>query len=164
LSDARVAIVGVGNLLMGDDGLGPRVIAFLKARGLDARAELRDAGLAFGEVLCEIEPEWTLVVIDAVRGGGEPGSIYRIDPADIDGQTGTLTQALSLHEVNVLPILRMEALAGRAFRDVTIFGVEPERVDWSEELSPTVSRAAEKLVELIVAFLDERAKKVVTEE
>jgi len=141
---------------MGDDGVGPKVIDLLRTRGVGERAELLDAGLAFGEVLCDLEPERVLVIVDAIRGGGEPGSIYRIDPSEIDAGAGAVTQALSLHEVNVLPILQMETLGGREFRDVTIFGIEPGTVEWSEELSPAVAHAAGKLVDLIGAFLDER--------
>lgn len=164
MSDSRVAVIGVGNVLMGDDGVGPKTIGVLKSRGFDCRAELLDAGLAFGEVLCDVEPGRTVVIVDAIRGGGEPGSIYRLDPSQIDPRTGALASALSLHEVNVLPILQMEALAGRTFDDVTIFGVEPKEVGWSEDLSPEVTEAVEKLVKLIGAFLDEHATKDDTEE
>ena len=166
MSDDRPAVVGVGNILMGDDGVGPQVIELLRMRGIGERAELLDAGLAFGEVLCDIAPERTLVIVDATRGGDASGTIYRLDPSDVDVQAGALggRSGLSLHEVNVLPTLQTEALAGRAFKDVTIFGIEPEVVDWSEALSPAVADAAEKLVDLIVAFLDERARKVATKE
>lgn len=157
LSERPPAIVGVGNILMADDGVGPRTIDLLKRRGVGERAELLDAGLAFSEVLCDLDPQTPLVVIDAVRGGGEPGSIYRLDPSQIDVTTGSLAKAMSLHEVSVLPMLRMEALAGREFADVTIFGVEPKDLEWSDELSPVVTDATEKLADVICSFLDERA-------
>jgi len=81
--------VGVGNVLMGDDGAGPAAVEALRRAGLADRAGLFGAGLAFSEVLCELEPHRPLVVIDAVRGGGEPGSIYRLGLADLDaGRAG----------------------------------------------------------------------------
>ena len=160
MSERRPAVVGVGNILMGDDGVGPKTIDLLEARGVGEGAELVDAGLAFGEVLCDLDPGTALVVIDAVRGGGGPGSIYRLDPSQIDVTTGSLAQAISLHEVSVLPVLRMEALAGREFKDVTIFGIEPKDVEWSQELSRVVTDAMEELVDVICSFLDERVADV----
>jgi len=149
--------VGVGNVLMGDDGVGPAALDALRSTGADERAELIDAGLAFSEVLCDLTPQRTVIIIDAVRGGGEPGTVYKLTPDDLDPDTGAMAAAMSLHEVNVLPALRMEALAGRLFRDVTIYGVEPGKLDWGEGLSEPVTRTVEKLVETIGRHLDELA-------
>jgi len=143
-------------VLMGDDGVGPAAIDALRRRGMGDEADLFDAGLAFSEVLCELEPDRPVIVLDALRGPGPPGSIYRLTPADLSGDGGSLASAVSLHEVNVLPALRMEALAGREFKDVTILGVEPDRVEWAEGLSPPVAAAMDKLVQAVARLLDER--------
>ena len=158
MSETRPAVVGVGNILMGDDGVGPKVIELLRDRGADERAELIDAGLAIGDVMCDLDPKQPLVIVDAVRGGNAPGSIYRLDPSQIDARTASLGAALSLHEVNVLPALHLEALTGRVFRDVTIFGVEPVGVAGGQALSPAVAEAARKVAEMISACLDRRAQ------
>jgi hydrogenase maturation protease len=60
-----------------------------------------------------------------------------------------MARAVSLHEVNVLPALWMEALAGREFTNVTIFGVEPGTIAWGEGLSPAVAKALEKVVQAV---------------
>ena len=156
LSDLRPNIVGVGNVLMGDDGVGPAAIEALRRRGLGGRAELIDAGLAFSEVLCDLDAREPLVIIDALRGGGDAGSIYKLALDDLDPQSGSMPKAFSLHEVSVLPALRMEALAGREFADVTIFGVEPGEIGWSEQLSAPVGEAVERLPQIICNYLDER--------
>ena len=156
MSEPLANIVGVGNVLMGDDGVGPAAIEAMRESSVDARAELLDAGLAFSEVLCDLEPDRPLVVLDAVRGGRAPGSIYRIELSDLTAETHAQA-GVSLHEISVLPALRMEALAGRAFDDVTVFGVEPERVDWCQELSGPVSQAVEGLVQAVCHYLDQRA-------
>lgn len=145
--------MGVGNVLMGDDGVGPAAVEALRREGVDA--ELIDAGLAFGEVLCDLAPDRPLIVIDAVRGPGGPGSVYRLSPADLDGTSET-APALSLHEVSVLPALHMERIAGRDFDDVTLFGVEPQRLAWGEGLSRSASDGLAKLVMMIRRYLDER--------
>ena len=157
LSDSRPAIVGVGNTLMGDDGVGPAAVEAFGRAGLGNEAELIDAGLAFSEVLCDHDPSRPMVIIDAVRGPGEPGSIYKLTPEELDGAKGSLASAISLHEVNVLPALQMSALAGRCFDDVTIFGVQPEKVEWGEGLSPAVRRAVKDLVRTVRQHLEKYA-------
>jgi len=142
---------------MGDDGVGPAVVDALRSGGAGDRAELIDAGLAFSEVLCDLDPGQPLVIVDAVRGGGPPGSIYRLHPGDLLAEGGPTSRAVSLHEISVLPALRMEELSGRRFNDVTIFGVEPETVEWGEGLSQPVARAVRKLLNEIRRYLDERA-------
>ena len=157
MSESRPAIVGVGNVLMGDDGVGPAAVEALRADGAAEKAELIDAGLAFSEVLCDLDPARAVVIIDAVRGGGAPGSIYRLTPGQLAGETGSMAAAVSLHEVNVLPALRMAALAGRSFDNVTIFGVEPESLGWGLPLSAPVARAIEKLRQIIDGYVDQHA-------
>lgn len=154
----RPAIIGVGNVLMGDDGVGPAAVEALRRAAAAENAELVEAGLAFSEVLCDIDPARPVVIIDAVRGGGPPGSIYRLTVDDLAGDSGSMPSAVSLHEVNVLPALRMEALAGRDFTDVTIFGVEPDTVAWGQGLSAPVAEAVKKLTGLVSQYLQEKAR------
>jgi Ni,Fe-hydrogenase maturation factor len=188
LPDRTVNIIGVGNLLMGDDGVGPAAVERLSARRLPPGVRVLDAGLAVSDVLGTLDPADPLIVIDAVRGGGAAGTVYevRLDPAppgpspamsgrspappgpsqamsgrspappgpspamsgrspaaegDADGT------ALSLHELSVLPALRLEAVTGRVFEDVTVLGVEPAKVAWGEGLSPAVEEAMGRVVE-----------------
>ena len=153
MSERTANILGVGNILMRDDGAGPAAVAAIVERGAPEGVGVWDAGLAAADVMGTLDPAVPLVVIDAVRGGGEPGSIYRID---LDGDAAlreTSGAMLSLHEVSVLPALRMEALSGRRFAKVVVFGVEPEVVQWGEGLSARVSAALEGLVEEVFRHL-----------
>ncbi len=143
-------IVGVGNTLMGDDGIGPAAIDALSERGVPAGVQLYDAGLAVADVLSALDPAEKLIVIDALRAGGQPGSVYKTRLDDASFQEGTLSECLSLHEISVLPALGIEALTGREFRDVTVFGVEPAAVDWSRPLSPAVAGTMDKLIEQVL--------------
>lgn len=139
---------------MGDDGVGPAAVEEMRRRGAAEPAELIDAGLAFAEVLCDLSPDRPLIVIDAVRGGGPPGSIYKLSMDDLAVETGSLASAVSLHEVSVLPALRMEALAGRRFADVTVFGVQPQTVAWGEGLSEPVGGAMDELIRAVCGHVN----------
>jgi len=150
LSERRVNIVGVGNSLMGDDGVGPAVIERLGRRGTTDGVVLHDAGLAVSDVLGLLDPSDPLIVIDAVRAGGRPGQVhrFRLNVFDLDGEP--LAGAVSLHELSVVPALGIEVLTGRIFGDVTVFGVEPGVVAWGEGLSPAVEASMERLVRLVL--------------
>lgn len=151
MSERRVNIVGVGNLLMGDDGVGPAAIARLEARGTPAGVCLYDAGLAFSDVLGMLDPADPLIVIDAVRTGGRPGEVRRLGLDVLNVDAASAPAMLSLHELSVVPALRLEALAGRVFSDVTVLGVEPGVVDWGEGLSPAVADAVDRVVDDVLA-------------
>ena len=153
MPERRVNILGVGNPLMGDDGVGPAAVERLGARGVPPGVCLHDAGLAVTDVLGMLHPADPLIVIDAVRAGGRPGQVHRLrlDVPELDAPG--VGNMLSLHELSVVPALRMEALAGRAFGDVTVFGVEPAACGWGEGLSPAVADALERLIDEVVAHV-----------
>lgn len=153
---AAVNIVGVGGTLMGDDGAGPAVIEALRRRGVPEGVNLYDAGLAVSDVLGQLSPTEPLIVIDAIRAGGEPGSIYKVRLDEMHPEEGSLTQCLSLHELSVVPALRIEALTGRNFTDVTVFGIEPAVMAWGEGLSPAADDAVERLAKTILERLGAR--------
>jgi len=149
LFEATVNIVGVGNTLMGDDGVGPAAVERLAAQGVPAHVRLHDAGLAVSDVLGRLDPDAPLIVIDAVRAGNPPGAVYEVD-VDVSAGEGLPGTAVSLHELSIVPVLRMEALTGRVFSNVTVFGVEPARVAWGEGLSPAVASALDRLVDAVL--------------
>ena len=156
MSNLRPVIVAVGSTLMADDGVGVEVLERLRLRGAEGRADLIDAGLAFGDVLCDLDPHRPLAVIDAVRAGGQPGSIYRLRLDELTEQSSPSSAAISLHELSVLPALKMAALAGVEFEDVTIFGVEPQRIEWGQPMSRSVGDAVDGIVEAVLDYLDQR--------
>lgn len=157
MSDGVVNIVGVGNTLMGDDGVGPAVIERLARCRLPDCARLHDAGLAVSDVLGTLDPADPLIVVDCLRGGGEPGAVYRPTLPALADAGGPATGCTSLHELSVVPALRLEALAGREFRDVTFFGIEPQALAWGEGLSAAVSESADVLVDVLRQEIRTRA-------
>ncbi len=160
MSEGTVNVVGVGNTLMGDDGVGPAAIERLKERGDREGVTLWDAGLAVSDVLGLMDPADPLIVVDAVRAGGEPGTVYeaRID-VTADDEESAEGAMFSLHEVSAVPALKLEAITGRVFGDVTVVGVEPAVVEWGEGLSPTVEAALGKLVDAVLRAVASRGRR-----
>ena len=96
-----ILVMGIGNLLMGDDGVGCHAIAALQ-RDPPPGADLIDAGTAVINFLPEIERASAVLFIDAFHGGGAPGSRYRMDARSVAGPAA----GGSLHEVGLSSALR----------------------------------------------------------
>lgn len=138
----RTAIVGVGNSLMKDEGVGVHVARALAEVPLPDGVEVIDAGTD-PDVAFDLDGFDRLIVVDAARGGEEPGTVYRFtQEAGLD--VGNGRQAC--HDVGILGTLRRVA---RGAPDVVILAVEPEDVDWGLDLSPVVSQAVPRVVEIV---------------
>jgi hydrogenase maturation protease len=139
-----VAVVGVGNPLMGDDGVGIAVIRELARENLPARVELFDAGAALLDVLPDAARCGRIVLVDCCRAGGEPGAIHRMPMRPDDWRTAP--PGASLHELNVVHALQLYRLGGGKLNDVVLIGVEPASVELREGLSPAVQKRLPAIV------------------
>jgi hydrogenase maturation protease len=127
-------ILGMGNLLLCDEGVGVHVARALAQRDLPPDVAVVEAGTAFLDVLPDIEKADRILLIDAMEGGGAPGSVYRV-PFD---QCRHPEMLASLHGFDLSRVLYM-AGSDRA-PEVTVFGVEPARIEWGTELSPVIQQ------------------------
>ena len=147
----HTVVLGLGNLLLGDEGVGVHAARALAEAGLPG-AEVLDVGTAILDALPALGRAERLVVIDAVQAGGSPGSIYRM-PFD---QVRPAATVAGLHGFD---LSRALALAGRADAPerVVILGVEPGHIGWSLELSPAVAEAVPFLLDAVRAEVEGRA-------
>ena len=145
-------ILGVGNLLLRDEGVGVHVISALRDRELPDDVELWDGGTASFDLLDTLAGRRQVIIIDAVRTGSEPGTIFRFTPEDI---SASREQVTSLHQVGLLEALTVaEHLLDSAPQEVIILGIEPKEINWGLELSPEVEAAVPKVIELVMEELD----------
>jgi hydrogenase maturation protease len=134
-----VLILGVGNPLAGDDGVGVRAIEELAGAGeLPEGIRLLDAGVLGMDILAWTRPDEPVVILDAVHGPGEPGTVYRIPLDEIAAPVGP---RLSVHDLGIADALQSARLMGRPLRG-TLIGVEPARIEaFAAGLSPAVAAA-----------------------
>jgi hydrogenase maturation protease len=137
---AGTVVLGLGNLLLGDEGVGVHAAQALLA-GEPLPAEVLDVGTAVLDALPALAQARRIVVVDAVEAGGPPGSIYRF-PID---QAQPRTALAGLHGFDVTRTLAL-AGADEVPREVIVLGVEPSRIEWSLELSPAVDAAMPELL------------------
>ncbi len=149
----RTVVVGFGNLLMGDDGVGIHVVRALAARGLPPGVEAVDGGVASLEILGSLLDAAKVIIVDALAGGGEPGAVYRLTPTDL-GQAAA-PPGYSLHEFTLPQALALLAQTA-TLPPIVIFGVEPAAMDMGLELSPPVAAAAGRVADLIAVELGGR--------
>jgi len=148
-------VVGVGNELMGDEGVGVHVARSLLSRqdALPAGLEVIEAGTALLDIVHELSRYARVIVVDAVCAGGTPGTVYRFEwPAGLTdlAEPGV---PLSLHQWGLGETLRAGHALGLEPHDLTIIGIEPETLEPSTDLSPPVAGAAARVVEMLVAEL-----------
>lgn len=133
---SRLAILGVGNTLRGDDALGPEFISRLRGK-LPKNVKLIDGGVApenFIGHIRQFKPTHVLL-IDAASFGGKPGEMRLISPEHISGV------ALSTHSI---PLHILADLIGRCVgAKVMLLGVEPKSLNLGENLSPEVRESVE---------------------
>ncbi len=140
-------VIGLGNELLADEGVGVHAVRHLQRSQLPAKVVVLEVGTALLDAVSELEVAERIIVIDAMKGGESPGTVYRVG---LDECSGT-TQIASLHGFDIFRVL---ALTDRSdFPSVTVFGVEPEQIDWSLTLSPVVSNSLPALLEAVTSEL-----------
>lgn len=153
-----LSVIGCGNVLRGDDGVGVHVARRLATRLAQhpiAGVQAIDCGTAGFEVMYRARGSSALVIIDAAQSGGEPGAVYEVPGAEV--------AAVSMPEVNLHAFRWDHAIGvGRAvFKDafpseITVLLVEAAEIGYSEVLSPAVARAADtvytRMLDRIAAF------------
>jgi len=126
-----VVVLGVGNELMRDDGVGVHVVRRLTREPLDPRVETLEAGTAVADALDLVPVGAAVVAVDAASGGGRPGSTYRFGLSDLAAERG-----VSLHETSLPEAFALAEVAGAKCGEVVVVGVEPAEVKPGEGLSP----------------------------
>jgi hydrogenase maturation protease len=149
----QVLILGIGNVLLRDDGVGVHVLRRVERhRGTDARLRFVDGGTVGFMLSAFVEETPDLLVIDAVRMSKPPGSVRCFEDAAMDvflkGRSG------SVHEIGLRDVLDMARLTGNAPRRRALVAVEPAAIELGEELSLAVQRGVEPAVRLACDVLD----------
>jgi hydrogenase maturation protease len=139
---SEIVIAGMGNLLMRDDGVGIHAVRSLENNPPQG-VRVIDVGTAILHALPLLEDARRVLVIDAVRGGGPPGSIYFLDASDAELRS----RASSVHSWGFLEALK---LMGRGpGPEIRVLGVEPAEVDYGMELSPAVEGVLNDVVSMV---------------
>lgn len=142
-----IVVLGVGNLLLSDEGVGVHVAHKLMEMDLPAGVEVIEGGTDGFRLMNVVTEAERLIVVDAVKGGSPPGSIYRFDIKDAPSSPDTYKT--SVHQIGILEIIHLSELIGQT-PETTVIGVEPKSLDMGMTLSPEVEEMIPKIIELIL--------------
>jgi len=145
----NIKVLGIGNLLVGDDGLGPRVLEELKTREVPENVELIDAGVGGMAILSWIEDADKIIIIDSVQTGNEPvGTIYRFTDKEMPPSDMFM---LSLHDLNLVDTINIGRVVQKMPEEIIIYGVEVIRLtEFTKEMTPEVEAAVKEVADLVL--------------
>ena len=150
-SRAPILVVGIGNILLRDEGVGVHVVRAMANVPLPDGVELLDGGTAGADLLDAISERDKLIVVDALDAEVPPGEIVRMKPDDLAAGT---SESISLHEFGIAETLMMARRLNCGSRDATIIAVKPKDIRCGMELSSEMHGWMPRIIE---AVLDEIA-------
>lgn len=137
------AIIGIGNILQKDDGIGVWVVQELMKENIED-VEIIDGGTAVYDLVNTFMEFDHLIIVDSLKAGHEPGTIYRLTANELNFREGKS----SLHEIHFLDVLKMIQKLGHN-PEVTVIGIEPEEICYDMSLTETVKGKIPQIIELI---------------
>lgn len=148
----RTVVIGVGNLLLRDEGVGIHVVQELRKKALPPGVEVIDGGVAGIRLLDLFSGAQKLLLIDAAEMGLESGSVVRFTPEEARFQSGDLK--LSTHDVALPEVLALARALNQCPSEVVILGIQPEEISWGTELTPKVRLAVPRVLELVLKEIE----------
>lgn len=146
-SQPATLILGLGNPLRGDDGVGPFVVKELLGRQLPNNVEVLDGGSG-GLTLLQVMEGWDrVIVVDAAKVGRQPGQFIRFRPDQ--AHLAQRSDGFSIHQSGLGEALTLAQALDQTIPEIVIFGVQPAKTDWGQGLSPPVQAALPALLDAV---------------
>ena len=151
---AATVVLGVGNILLSDEGFGVRVAEALQQRfRFPVDVEVLDGGTLGMELMRFLEGTQRLILIDAVHGpAAEPGSFHELRG---DAVRLYFKEKVSMHELGIQEVLASLEVMEKPIREIVVFGVQPKSLEICLELTAAVAARVDETVEKVVRQLVE---------
>lgn len=150
----RAVVLGIGNTILSDEGVGVRAAeALLERFDPPENVEVIDGGTAGMELLEPLSNLDLLIVLDAVKRGQPPGSLVKLDGAEVPV---FFRSKLSPHQISICDVLASLEFIGDKPKDMVLIGVEPASLELGLELTPAVAARIPGMVDLAAAELAAR--------
>jgi hydrogenase maturation protease len=146
-------VMGIGNILLRDEGVGVRVIEAMRDADLPPDAELVDAGTAGADLVDLIADRRKLIVVDAIEADAPPGTVFRLKPEDLAPADGA---SISLHQLGLVESLAIAERLGCCPRDVVIVAIQPGKIAPGLELTEEIAAAVPRAIDLVLAELSDK--------
>ncbi|MBK1722266.1 HyaD/HybD family hydrogenase maturation endopeptidase [Thiocystis violacea] len=145
-------ILGLGNVLLTDEAVGAEVLKHLETTtDLGAECTLMDGGTLSFTLAGPIGDCEQLIVVDAAAMGDPPGTVRVFEGEAMDRQLRS--HAKSVHEVSLADLMDMVRLTDQLPAERALIGIEPQLVDWGEQLTPAVAAAVPRAIAEIQSLI-----------
>ncbi len=149
----QITVLGVGNILMQDEGFGVRVVEqLLRQYSFPENVQVLDGGTLGMELLRFLVGTDKLILVDAVSGGLPPGSFYQFNHNEVKAY---FKEKVSMHELGIQDVLEVMEVLEKPAKEIRIAGVQPLTIDIGLEMTPIVAEAVEPVAEKVLAILRE---------
>ena len=150
MSRGRAVVLGLGNPLMGDDGLGLAALERLRERWEIPGVELVDGGTWGMNLLPLVEESTNLILLDAIRSGDAPGTLVEWER---DRLPRYLSLKLSPHQIDLREVLALAEWRDTMPEEIVAIGLAPRDVVMTTSLSPEVESGLDQVVEATLRYL-----------
>ena len=150
----KILVLGIGNTLLADEGVGIVAMRELEARfGTRENMEFLDGGTLSFTLAVPISECTALLVIDAAGLGAAPGTVRSFEGEEMDRFLGANRKS-SVHEVGLLDLMSISRLTGHWPERRALIGVQPAVVGWGETLTPAVAAALPEICATASEIID----------
>jgi hydrogenase maturation protease len=146
-SPKPILVLGIGNILLSDEGIGVRVIEQMQEISLSEDVELVDGGTSGVDLLDILADRDKIIVVDAVDADCRPGTVLQFG---IDQLMQKDLPYISMHEIGIAETIIMTEQLGCAPKEVIVFGIQPQKIECGLELSKALKHVVQEVVELIL--------------
>lgn len=158
MSKASILVLGVGNILLGDEGAGVRTIELLQDEySFSDQVELLDGGTAGLELLSYLDDKKELIIIDAIIGEEPPGTVKKMI---LDDPPAFFQNRISPHQLGLSEMLSCAAMTDSLPERISLYGIIPESLETGLELSKAVTAAVADISRQVADDLQERGVNV----
>ncbi len=159
----NVLVAGIGNIFLGDDAFGVEVLNRLVQRPLPGWVVAVDYGIRSYDLAYALMEDWELVIlVDALPRGGEPGTLYLLEPKLPEGEE--VPPSLDAHTMNPVAVLQLVSALGGKVDRMLVLGCEPARLEpdaeGNMELSEPVKAAVEEAVRMVDQLISNAGSRV----
>lgn len=144
----RTAVIGIGNELMGDDSIGPRVVRELIERNvIPPEIELIDEGRGGMRLIHHIKDVEKLILIDAADIDKDPGEWIVFRPEEVESIKDI--SGTNIHEWDLLKMLDLSKMMGECPEDIRILAIQPRSLEMVEDLSEDLSSRMDEYIDAV---------------
>ncbi|MBK5276126.1 MAG: HyaD/HybD family hydrogenase maturation endopeptidase [Desulfuromonadales bacterium] len=149
----KVLVLGIGNLVMSDDGVGVKVVKRLQREyRFPDNVEVMDGGTLGLDLLPKLEGIERLIIVDAVETGERAGTCVRLTGEELPI---ALETKLSPHQMGLKDLLAVAQLMGHSPREMVLIGVQPGSIEMDTELTPEVEATVDGLIASVLTELQQ---------